>query len=176
MPVMIVGTEKNFAALRPRLFTGSVSSKAAGQVSAAIAAANPGIDLGKLVPGVVLQIPEGLADVSLAEGIAFDPGSQQAIATVLDAARASVAGLVEAAKAQQAADTAERGPVTAALDSGELRALRRKDKSLGPAIAAAQQTLAGADAADKASLDALVQAQGQWEEELAAVGALVRRG
>ena len=36
MPVIIVGSEKNFAALRPRLFSGSVSTKAAGEVSAAI--------------------------------------------------------------------------------------------------------------------------------------------
>jgi hypothetical protein len=34
--MIVVGTEKNFAALRPRLFEGKVSSKAAGEVSAAI--------------------------------------------------------------------------------------------------------------------------------------------
>jgi hypothetical protein len=38
--MIVVGSEKNFAALRPRLFGGSVSSKAAGEVSAAIANVN----------------------------------------------------------------------------------------------------------------------------------------
>jgi hypothetical protein len=176
MSVIIVGSERNFAALRPRLFTGSVSTKVAGKVSAAIAAANPGVDLGKLVPGTVLEIPDDLPHVSVGDAVAFDPGSQQAIATVLDAGSASIAGLVAGAKAQQESDASARKPMIAALGSNAVRALRRKDPSLGPAIASAQKALAAADAADKASQAALGRAQAQWQEELTALRALVGLG
>ena len=175
MPVIVVGSERNFAALRPRLFGRSVSSKVAGQVSAAIEAANPGVDLAKLVPGTVLQIPDDLPHVTV-EGIALDLGSQQAIDTVLEAGSAAVASLGAAAKAQQEADTAARKPVAAALGSSALRTLRRKDASLGPRLAAAQKALESADAAAKVSQDALGQAQAQWQEELKALRALVQFG
>jgi hypothetical protein len=176
MSVIIVGSERNFAALRPRLFTGSVSSKVAGRVSAAIEAANPGVDLGRLVPGTVLEIPDDLPHVSVDEPIAFDPGSEQAIVAVLEAGTASLAGLVAAAKAQQDADAAARKPVVAALGSSALRTLRRKDASLGPKIAAAQKALDAADAADKERQGALAQAHEQWLQELTALRPLVDLG
>ncbi|MDX6665222.1 MAG: hypothetical protein QOG68_1428 [Solirubrobacteraceae bacterium] len=173
MSVLIVGSEKNFAALRPRLFTGSVSSKVAGTVSAAITAANPGVDLAKLAPGTVLDIPGDLPSVSVDEGVALDPGAQQAIVAVLDAGVGSVAGLAAAAKAQQAADAAARRPVLAALGSAELRALAQKDASLASRISAAKNALAAADTTDKESQVALKQAQAQWERELTALRTLV---
>jgi hypothetical protein len=176
MSVLIVGSEKNFAALRPRLFTGAVASKVAGTVSAAIAAANPGVDLGKLVPGTVLEIPGDLPSVSVNEAVALDPGSRQAIAAILDAGLASVAGLAAAAKAQQQADAAARKPVLAALGSSALRTLGQKDASLGPRITAARGALAAAAAADKESQVALARAQAQWQEELKALEALVGPG
>ena len=176
MPVIIVGDEQNFAALRRRLFTGSVSTRTAGQVSAAIEAANPGLDLGRLVPGTVLSIPDDLPHVMVGEAIAFDPGSRQAIGTVLDAASASIAGLVQAAKTQQDADAEARKPVIATLKSSAVRTQRRKDPSLGPAIAAAQKALAAAAVADKGSQEALAQAQAQWQEELTALRTLVGLG
>lgn len=176
MPVIIVGTEKNFAALRRRLFSGSVSSKVAGRVSAAIEAANPGVDLAKLAPGTVLAVPDGLPHVSVGESVSFDPGSQQAIAAVLDAASASVAGLAVASQAQQGADAAERKRVVAALASNAVRKQRRKDQLLGPAIAAAQKELAAAEAEDKQRQAALTQAQAQWQDELAALRALAQFG
>ncbi|HWC85646.1 MAG TPA: hypothetical protein VG388_03840 [Solirubrobacteraceae bacterium] len=176
MSVLIVGNEKNFAALRPRLFTGSLSSKAAGQVSAAIEAANPGVDLGRLVPGTVLDIPDDLPAVSGTEAVAFDPASRQAIAAILDAGAATIDGLAAVAKAQQEADAAARKPVAAALGSAALRTLRRKDASLGPRITAAQKALAAADAADQERQVALAGAQAQWQEELGALSALVELG
>lgn len=176
MSVLIVGTEKNFAALRPRLFAGSVSSKVAGTVSAAIAAANPGIDLRKLAPGTVLDIPGDLPSVSVTEGVALDPGAQAAIVAVLDAGVASVAELASAAKAQQAADAAARKPVLAALGSSELRAAAQNDASLPTRISDAQKALAAADTTGKASQAALTQAQAQWERELTALRTLVGLG
>ena len=58
MPVLIVGKEKNFAALRPRLFSGPISTAAAREVSEAIAAANPDADLSALQPGTILTVPD----------------------------------------------------------------------------------------------------------------------
>lgn len=176
MSVLIVGSEKNFAALRSRLFTGSVSSKVAGTVSAAIAAANPGVDLGKLVPGTVLDIPDDLPSVSLDEAVGLDPASRQAIVAIVEAGVASVAGLVAAATAQQAADAAARKPVLAALDSSALRSLRRNDASLGPRISAAQKALAAGDAVDKENQVVLEQMQAQWQRELTALRTAIGLG
>ena len=50
MPVIIVGTEKNFAALRPRLFSGKVSNATLREVTEAVAAANPHADLRRSSP------------------------------------------------------------------------------------------------------------------------------
>ena len=58
MPVIIVGNEKNFTALRSRIFSGRVPTAAAQEVSDAIAAANPHVDLNKLEPGTVLTVPD----------------------------------------------------------------------------------------------------------------------
>lgn len=169
--MIIVGNERNFAALRPRLFAGAVSSKVASQVWRGSRPRS--VDLARLAPGTVLEIPDHLPSVSIDRAVALDSGSQQAIAAVLNAGAASIAGLVAGAKARQDEVQSARKPLAAALTSNALLAPRRKDPSLGPRIAAAQKALAAADAADKERRAVLAQAHRQWRQELEGLGALV---
>src|ERR1700730_3309161 len=57
MPVIVVGTEKNFDALRPRLLSGKVSTAAKREVADAIAAANPHVDPKALAPALSRPCP-----------------------------------------------------------------------------------------------------------------------
>src|SRR5262245_52883912 len=98
MSVIIVGAEKNFAALRPRLFSGSVSTKAAGEVSAAIQEASPHADLKALTPGTVLTIPDDLPHVAVVGDLSFDATSKNAAATFVDVGAATLTHLAGTAQ------------------------------------------------------------------------------
>lgn len=173
MAVIIVGEEKNFAALRPRLFTGSVSTKAAGQVSAAIEAANPDVDLGKLVPGTVLEIPDGLPHVAVAGDLSVDQTSTQAVATVLDTGVAGIAQLTADAKAQATAAAAERKRLTSTFATKAIKAAARRDKTVAVGVKAAQDAFDARSEQEKARQAALAQAEQEWSSELAALRSLL---
>ena len=76
MPVIIVGTEKNFAALRPRLFRGRVSTAAVKETTDALAAANPHVDLEALQPGTILTVPD-LPHVKVEGDVSLDDTTKQ---------------------------------------------------------------------------------------------------
>lgn len=171
MPVIVVGTEKNFAALRSRLFTRSVSSKTAGEVSAAIQAANPHADLKALEPGTVLFVPDDLTHVSIESDVSLGEGATSGADELLGAAEAATAELVEAVKSRVRAAAAARKQLTATLSGDEVAAAAKRDKAIGASLDAAQQALAAADAADKESVVAVAQAQSAWAAELEALKA-----
>jgi len=173
MAVIIVGEEKNFAALRPRLFTGSVSTKAAGQVSAAIEDANPGVDLGKLVPGTVLEIPDGLPHVAVTGDLSVDTTSKQAVATALDTGVAGVAQLSADAQAQATDAAAERKRLTSAFGTKAVKAAAKGDATVAAGVKAAKEALGTAAAQEKAREAALAQAEQEWSSELAALRSLL---
>jgi len=173
MPVIIVGSEKNFAALRPRLFSGSVSTKAAGEVSAAIEEANPGVDLGKLIPGTVLDIPDGLPHVAVAGDLSIDQPSQQAVASVLDTGAATVAQLASDAKSQATAAAAERKQLAAKFATTAIKAAARQDATVAASVKAAKTALDAAATEQKARQDALAQAETEWASELTALRSLL---
>src|SRR4051794_14948417 len=98
MPIVVVGNEKNFAALRPRLFGGArVSTKTAGSVADAVRKANPHVDLDKLTPGTVLTIPD-TADVSLRREIDFDAATGDALAGLAEHGKTVLGELAGAAE------------------------------------------------------------------------------
>lgn len=169
MPVIVVGTEKNFAALRSRLFTRSVSSKTAGEVSAALQAANPAADLKALAPGTVLFVPDDLPHVSVTGDLSVSGGATSGVADVLAAAEAATEELVAAVKSRVRGSAAARKQLTAALSRDEITVAAKRDKAIGASLDAAQQALAAADAADKESAAAVGQAQSAWAAELEAL-------
>jgi hypothetical protein len=166
MPVIVVGTEKNFAALRSRLFTRSVSSKTAGEVSAALQAANPDADLKALAPGTVLFVPDDLPHVSVTGDLSVSAGATSGAADVLAAAEAATEQLVAAVKSRVRVSAAARKQLTATLSRDEVTVAAKRDKAIGASLDAAQQALAAADAADKESAAAAGQAQSAWAADL----------
>jgi prephenate dehydratase len=173
MPVIVVGTEKNFAALRSRLFTRSVSSKVAGEVSAALQEANPDADLKALAPGTVLFVPDDLPHVSVTGDLSVSGGATSPVADVLAAVEAATGDLVTAVKSRARASAAARKQLAAALSRDEVTVAAKRDKAIGASLDAAQQALAAADAADKESVAAVGQAQSAWVSELEALKAVL---
>ena len=84
MPVIIVGTEKNFAALRTRLFSGRVSNAKLQEVTEAVAEANPHVDLNSLKPGTVLTIPDS-PHLSVSGDISLDDSTKELVDAVANA-------------------------------------------------------------------------------------------
>ena len=171
MAVIVVGTEKNFAALRSRLFTGSVSSKAAGEVSAAIQEANPHVDLKKLEPGTVLTIPDDLPHVSVRGDISLDDPSKHAAAGLVTVGTETLTQLTGAAESSAREAAAARKQLAKTLTGKQLGDAASADPAIAASLKAAQETIAAADADADARAAALDRAQAEWSAELAAVKA-----
>lgn len=170
MAVIVVGNEKNFAALRPRLFSGSVSTKAAGEVSAAIQEANPHVDLAKLEPGTVLEVPDNLPHVAFAGNISLDESSQSAVSAVIDHGAAVVSQLAGTAPSVAADD---RKTLTAVLKTKVIRTAAQRDPAIAAGVKAASDALDQSAAREKAQREALAQAEKEWSDELKALRALI---
>ena len=129
MPVIIVGNEKNFTALRSRIFSGRVPTAAAQEVSDAIAAANPHVDLNKLEPGTVLTVPD-LPHVKVAGDLSLDDTTKQVLAGIAQSGADALADIVAAAKSADRDAAAERKQ----LDSDPVvdRPRRRGGAEQGP--------------------------------------------
>src|SRR6188472_2800717 len=114
MPVIIVGTEKNFTELRSRLFTGRVSNAKLQEVSEAIAAANPNVDLKALKPGTVLTVPDS-PHLSVSGDISLDDSTKELIDAVAGAGTDALDDLVATARSAERDAAAERKQLTATL-------------------------------------------------------------
>jgi hypothetical protein len=171
MPVIVVGAEKNFAALRPRLLTGSISTKTARDISAAIQAANPHADLKALAPGTVLTIPDDLPHVSVRGNLSLDALSKTTVTTLVTDGDARIADLTSSGLDAAKTAATDRKALAKSLGGAELQAAASQDRVVAASLQAAQDALAAADAAAQARADALTQAQSQWSAELAALRA-----
>ena len=166
MAVLIVGSEKNFAALRPRLFSGSVSSKRAGEISAAIQEANPHADLKALQPGTVLTIPDDLPHVSISGDVSIDDTSKRAVAGLVTAGGATLTRLTADVKSSAGEAADARKQLVKTLAGKQLADAAGKDAAVAASLKAAQDALAEQDAQAKARADALAKAQAEWGAEL----------
>src|SRR2546426_12797247 len=97
MAVIVVGTEKNFAALRPRLFSGKVSAAAVKETTEALAAANPDVDLQALQPGTILTVPD-LPHVSVKGDVSLDDTTKQMLEGLANAGASALDELVATAR------------------------------------------------------------------------------
>jgi len=142
MPVIVVGTEKNFAALRPRLIGGRVSTAAVSEIAAAVRAANPHADLDRLQPGTILTVPDDLPHVSVRGEVSLDDTTRGAIEGLANAGAAALEELVAAARTSESQGRTERKLLAKSLAGNEIDAAARKDKALGADVKATQQAIA----------------------------------
>jgi hypothetical protein len=169
--VIIVGAEKDFAALRPRLFGRSVSSKAAGEVSAAIQAANPHADLKALQPGTVLVVPDELPHIEVRGDLSLDDSSKQAVAGLVTAGNTVLSHLTSSVQSRAAEAADARKQLAKTLAGKQLADAADKDAALAASLKAAQDAIAAGDAEAQARADALAAAEAEWSAELVALKA-----
>lgn len=174
MPVLVVGTEKNFAALRPRLFTGRVSTRDAREVAAAIREANPDVNLDRLTPGTVLTIPEG-AGARVGRELSLDQSVPEALEELASEARTLLDELVAAAKAREREDAAERRLLAKALRSKEVQAAMRGEPALKRDVEAVRKAVDDEAATSEDRLARVDGARTEWFAELDSLRALVKR-
>jgi len=169
MPVIVVGTEKNFAALRPRLISGRVSNAAVGEIVAAVRVANPHADLDKLEPGTILTVPDDLPHVSVRGEVSLDDATRGAIEGLANAGVAALEELVAAARIRESEGKTERKLLDGSLAGSETEAGARRDRALGADVKAIRQAIADEEAAATERVAALKQAQAGWGAELEAL-------
>jgi hypothetical protein len=177
MPTIIVGTEKNFSALRPVLFEGRVSAAAVAEAAEAIKEANPHADLDKLEPGTVLTVPANLPGVAadLQPSVRVSAGSADPVRAVPSHGRLELDALAEAAKARDAATRADRKQLAKAFESTALAAAMKRDKRLAADVEAARNALAEEEGRAKERAAELNKAQAEWGAGLDSLAERSRR-
>jgi len=166
MPLIVVGNEKNFTALRSRLFKGaSVSTKVAREISDAVAAANPGVDLQKLEPGTVLEVPDH-PKVRVSGDISLDTTTKEVLNGLANQGTQALAELVVRARGLERDGAVERKRLAAVLAGKDLTDAASKDQSLAADIDAVGKAVDAEEAAAQARAAALDAAQAEWNAEL----------
>jgi hypothetical protein len=165
MPILVVGTEKNFAALRPRLFAAKVSNKTAGEVAAELRAANPHANLDRLTPGTVLGVPDA-PSVRVRGELSLDETTKSAIEGVANHGKSLLADVAGAAEQREKEATAERKAVLKALDAVGSTTGRARDKDLAKSLESARKALGEEDARAKERSATLQKAQAEWTAAL----------
>jgi hypothetical protein len=172
MAVIVVGTEKNFAALRPRIFSGRVSTAAVKETTEALAAANPGVNFEALQPGTILTVPD-LPHVSVQGDVSLDDTTKQLLEGLANAGGSALEELLATARKTESAAAAERKQLVAALSSKDLDAAARRDTALAPGVKAAQDAVEDEEKRAKERIAALDAARTDWNAELKSVKGLL---
>lgn len=168
MPILVVGAERNFAALRSRLFSGRVSSAAARRVADALRAANPHVDLDALRPGTVLTVPD-LPEVSVERELSLDELSRQGVEALFEAASGILDNLAATAQGLEREAAAERKRLIKSLQAREVKAAAAEDRVLASDIEATRGAVEEEEARAKESAAALKRAHAEWKTELDAL-------
>jgi len=172
MPVIIVGNEKNFAALRSRIVSGRVSTAAAKEISEAIAAENPHANLDALEPGTILTVPD-LPHVKVSGDISLDDTSKQVLAGIAQAGVDALEDIVAAARAAEKDAASERRQLTAALGAKELADAAKRDKDLDAQVKAVRKAVSDEEQLAKTRLTDVQAASAQWTAELKSLEGLL---
>ena len=173
MPTIVVGTEKNFTALRPVLFAGRVSTAVAKEAKVTLREANPHADLDKLQPGTILTVPEGLPGVAAEPAPSLAVGSMDAVGALSSRGKLELDGLSVAAKARETSTKAVRKQLAKALESKAVAAAAGRDKELAADLSAARETLEQEDARAKERAAELKKAEAEWAAGLDSMAGLL---
>ena len=171
MPIVVVGNEKNFAALRPRLFEDKVSAKVAAEVSEQVRRANPHTNLDKLTPGTVLTIPDDV-NVRMPSELSLDEATTNELRGLGEHGKALLGEMVTAADQREAESRAERTRASEAIDSVG-PSIKKRERGLSKELTAARKGLAEEDERAKQRTESLKQAQAEWTEGLDALTQLL---
>lgn len=172
MPVIIVGTEKNFAALRSRLFSGRVSSAKLQEVTDAVAEANPHANLDSLKPGTILTIPDS-PHLSVSGDISLDDSTKELIDAVASAGSDALDDLVSTARVADRNAAAERKQLVATLARPELGEVAKKDQPFSEDLKAVKKAVDDDEAQAKKRTAGLQEATTSWKSELEALKGLL---
>jgi hypothetical protein len=172
MPVIIVGTEKNFAALRTRLFSGRVSGARLQEVTDAVAEANPHADLNSLRPGTILTIPDS-PHLSVSGDISLDDSTKELVDAVANAGSGAHDDLVAAARVADRNGAAERKQLIATLARPELGEAAKKDQALSEDLKAVKKAVDDDEAQAKKRTAGLQEATASWKSELESLKGLL---
>jgi hypothetical protein len=172
MPVIIVGTEKNFAALRTRLFSGRVSSARLQEVTDAVAEANPHADLSALKPGTILTIPDS-PHLSVSGDISLDDSTKELVDAVANAGSQALEDLVAAARVADRNAAVERKQLVATLARPELAEVAKKDQALSEDLKAVRKAVDDNEAQAKKRTAGLQEATTSWKSELESLKVLL---
>lgn len=167
MTIVVVGNEKNFAALHKRLFEGRVSRKVAGEVADQVREANPHADLDKLTPGTVLTIPRG-ANVRLRDELSLDNPTANELRSLGEVGKTQLAAIVTEADGRESAAREERAAALKALDSVGAAA-RKREPGLAKALTSARKAIEEDDAGVQQRMELLKEAQAEWTDGLDAL-------
>jgi hypothetical protein len=165
MAIIVVGNEKNFAALRPRLFAAKVSNRVAGEVAAEIRKANPHANLDRLTPGTVLRVPEA-PSVRVRGELSLDETTRGAVEGVANHGRSLLGELSETAERRAAAARSERRAVLKALESVGTTTGRQRDRELAKDLESAHRALTDEEERARERAATLKQAQAEWTAAL----------
>lgn len=174
MPIVVVGNEKNFNALRPRLFEGKVSGKAAAEVAEEVRRANPHVDLDKLTPGTVLTIPDS-QNLKVRGDLSLDEATTKgAVEGVANFGKAALGDLVGTAERREAEAKADRRKVLKSLDAVRGDTTKARERGLAKELETARKALAEEDDRANERATTVRQAQEEWTAGLDALAQLVR--
>jgi hypothetical protein len=173
MPVLVVGSEKNIAALRPRLFSGKPSTAAVRRVNEALRAANPGVDLDALSPGTVLRVPD-LPEIQLGAELALDESATSFVSDLHTMLAAALEQLGATADERDRNDLVEQKELARLLDAREVQAAAADDKALALELEETRRALSQAETDLKVRTEARRRAQKDWAAALEALQAGLR--
>jgi hypothetical protein len=168
MPVIVVGAEKNFAALRRRLFAGRVSRAAAQRVAEAIRLANPHVDLDRLQPGTVLTIPD-LPEISAGADLSPADTTAAPVEELREAISPLLEQLAAMAERREREDAAERKRLARSLEAPEVQEAAARDDALARDLEEVRRAVAEEEDRAKARRAAVKQASAEWAAELEAL-------
>lgn len=170
MERLIVGAEKNLTQLQPRLFRGGMSKEATAAARKALQDANPQLDLDRLKPGVVINVPDE-HDFRVQGDAKFDEVTTvgaitELFAEALEETSATSTRLLKDAKAG-------RTRVSRLLRSKTVAKAAKEDPKLAIEIERVQAAVAAQEALDKARGASAKKAFRQWAKDLDEVRALL---
>jgi hypothetical protein len=136
MPIIVVGKEKNLAAVATRVLTARASKTAHADAIAALQAANPGIDHDRLQPGTVLVVP----DVSGGR-VRIDGAHQGSLADLAEQVKAALDELADAVDAHAEQDAASRERTSRTIGAADLKRAAGRDPQLRTRLAELGRTV-----------------------------------
>jgi hypothetical protein len=161
MPIVVVEQEKTVAALAARLVKARTSKAAKEKAAQAIREANPGLDLDRLHPGMIVVVPrlsearEDIPDVV-----------QEALETLFEQIRSEIGVLIETAGSALASDRDEREATREVLDAELVQSAAQNDTKLRDNVDRVRQTLDDDEETNREITESLINGTEQWYTDL----------